>query len=251
MSIKIKTEKEIELIAESGQIASKIMKKLIEAVHPGVSTKELDDLARSLIAKHKVKAAFLDYGGFPGVICASINEEVVHGAPHKEEILKEGDIISLDFGVAYQGYYSDMAVTVGVGEISPETQRLLRVTKKALKRGIAKIRTGLTFGDVSNTIGRYLEDQGFGIVRELSGHGIGRDLHEEPQISNFGKRKTGPKIEVGMVFCLEPMVTMGDWRVKKSKDGYGYSTSDGSLSAHFEHTIAVTKNGVKVLTEMK
>lgn len=249
--IKIKTEEEIKIMAEGGRILSAIMKELMAASGPGISTKKIDDLAGFLVTKYKVKPAFKGFGGFPGIICASLNEDVVHGAPLASKILKEGDIFSIDMGIIYKGYYTDMAVTVPIGEISPEALRLIRITKKSLKRGIGKIRTGLTFGDVSNTIGRYLEDQGYGIVRELCGHGIGKELHEDPQISNYGQRKTGPKITVGMVFCIEPMVTTGGYDVKKSKDGYGYATKDGSLSAHFEHTIAVTSKGVKVLTAMK
>jgi methionyl aminopeptidase len=187
---------------------------------------------------------------FPACLCTSINEEIVHVAP-SERILKKGDILSLDLGVFYKGFNTDMAITIPVGEISPEGRRLIRTTKKALKRGIKKIRPGNTIGDIGNTIQRYVESQGFNVVRELCGHGVGKEVHEEPQILNYGKRKSGPEIKEGMVLCLEPMVTVGDWHLKKTKDGFGYETVDGSLTAHFEHTIAVTKNGTEVLTNLE
>lgn len=247
--IKIKTEEEIRIMAEGGKILSKIMKELIKEVKPGVTTKHIDKVAESLVFKYRAKPSFKNFSNFPATICASINEELVHCIPSSRE-LKEGDIFSIDMGVLYKGYHSDMAVTVPVGEVSPEAMRLIRVTKKALKRGIKKIRTGLTFGDIGNTIQRYVDDQGFGIVRDLCGHGIGRELHEDPQINNYGRRKTGPKIKEGMVFCIEPMITIGGYEIKKSKNGYGFQTKDDSLSAHFEHTIAVTEKGVRVLTDI-
>ena len=239
----------MEIMAEGGEILASIMRKLIVMVKPGVTTKEIDKTAERLVLKHGVKASFKDYNGFPATICSSVNENLVHGLP-SDVPLKEGDIFSLDMGIIYKGYHSDMAVTVPVGDVSDEAQRLIKITKKALKRGIKKVRTGVTFGDVGNTIQRYIEDQGYGVVNDLCGHGIGKELHEDPQVSNYGKRKTGATIKKGMVFCIEPMVAVGDWRIKKSKDGYGYQTNDGLLSAHFEHTIAVTKRGVKILTEL-
>jgi len=174
--------------------------------------------------------------------------------------LREGDILSLDLGLFYKGFHTDMAITVPVTKayrgsppvsFNPEALRLIRVTKKALKRGIKKARIGNTFGDIGNTIQRYVESQGFNVVRDLCGHGIGRELHEDPKILNYGKRRTGPEIKEGMTFCLEPMVTVGDWKLKKSKDGYGFETEDGLLSCHFEQTIAITKDGAKILTVIK
>jgi len=232
---------------QAGRILAEVMKELVAKVKPGIATKELDRAAEALILSAGAKPSFKGYGNFPAVICTSINEEIVHSVPSNRE-LKEGDILSLDGGVYYKGYHSDMAVTVAVGKISPEAARLIRVAKKSLKRGIKKVRTGLTFGDIGNTIQRYAEGRGYGVVRELAGHGIGRDLHEEPEISNYGKRRSGEKIKEGMVFCIEPMLTMGDWHIKIAKDGFGLQTKDGSLSAHFEHTIAVTKKGPKILT---
>jgi len=258
--IRIKTPEEIEIMAEGGKILAKIMEELEKKVRPEITTKELDRLAESLILsasakatadkKSEIKCSFRRYQGFPACLCTSINEEIVHVAP-SNRVLKEGDIISLDFGILYKGYHTDMAITLPVGEIDPEVSRLIRVTKKALKRGIKKVRPGNSIGDIGNTIQRYVESQGFNVVRDLCGHGIGKEIHEDPKILNFGKRRTGPEIKEGMVFCIEPMVTVGDWKIKKSKDGYGYETADGSLSCHFEHAVAVTKNGCQILTELK
>lgn len=225
-----------------------VMERLKAAVRPGITTAELDKLAEELILQSGGKCSFKGYNGYPACLCASINEEIVHAAPSPRQ-LKEGDIISLDIGMFYNGFHTDMAITLPVGKVNPEILRFIRITKKSLKIGVNKIRPGNTFGDIGNTIQRYVEGQGFNVVRDLCGHGIGRKLHEDPQILNYGKRKTGPEIKKGMVFCVEPMVTMGDWRVKKIKDGYAYKTADNSLSAHFEHTIAVTEDGCVILTE--
>ncbi|MBU4298895.1 type I methionyl aminopeptidase [Patescibacteria group bacterium] len=256
--ITIRTPEEILIMAEGGQILAKIIKELGKEVKPGIATNDLDGLAEALISsssealakEDKIKCSFKGYQSFPNCLCTSINEEIVHSIP-SVRILKEGDIIKLDLGIFYKGFHSDMAITVPVGKVSFEAQRLIRVTKKALKLGIKKARTGNTFGDIGNTIQRYVESQGFNIVRDLCGHGIGRELHEDPQILNYGKRHSGLEIKEGMVFCLEPMVTLGSWKIKIAKDGCGYQTADSSLSAHFEHTIAITKNGVRVLTELK
>jgi len=237
-------------MAEGGKILAKIMKELEKKVRPGITTKELDRLAESLILKSGGKCSFKGYEDFPTCLCTSINEEIVHTVPSNRMII-EGDIISLDLGLFYKEYHTDMAVTLAVGKVNPEVLRLVRITKKALKRGIKKIKPGNKIGDISNTIQRYVESQGFNIVRELCGHGIGKDIHEEPQILNYGKRHKGFEIKEGMVLCLEPMVTIGDWKIKKSKDGHGFETQDGSLSCHFEHTIAVIKGGAKILTMLK
>jgi len=246
--IPIKTLKEIETMAEGGRILAEIMKKLTKKVQPGVKTLELDKFAKGLVLRSGGRCSFKDYEKFPACLCTSINEEIVHAIP-SNRILKEGDIISLDLGIFYKGFHTDMAITLPVGKVIPEVLRLLKITKKALKRGLKKIKPGNTFGDIGNTIQRYVENQGFNVVRNLCGHGIGRELHEEPKILNYGKRRTGPEIKEGMVFCLEPMVTVGDWKIKKSIDGYGFETSDGSLSCHFEHTIAVIKNSYQILTD--
>jgi methionyl aminopeptidase len=256
--ISIKTPKEIEIMGEGGKILAKIMKELEKNVRPGISTKELDRLAESLILKSGGKCSFKGYkdsGGYsaipyPACLCTSINEEIVHAVP-SERILKEGDIISLDLGIFYKGFHTDMAITVPVGEVSFEAKRLIRVTKKALKLAIKKVKPGNTFGDISNTIQRYVESQGFNVIRDLCGHGIGKELHEDPQILNYGKRHSGEKLKEGMVFCIEPMVSIGDWHIKRKKDGFGYETFDGSLSAHFEHTVAVTIDGYRILTSLE
>ncbi len=236
-------------MGEAGKILAKVMKEVAEMVRPGIATKELDEAAEGLILSYGAKPSFKNYNGFPATLCTSVNEELIHCIP-SGRVLLEGDIITLDCGAYYKGFHSDMAVTVPVGQVDPETLRLIKVTKKALKRGIARLKPGVTFGDIGNTIQRYVESQGYGVIRDFCGHGIGESLHEEPQIDNYGKRKTGEAVKEGMVFCIEPMVSMGDYALKKAKDGYGYQTKDGSLCAHFEHTIAITKSGVKVLTEL-
>lgn len=247
LMISIKTKEEIKIMAEGGKILAKIMKELVKKVKPGVTTKELDRVAEILIFKSDGRCSFKGYQSFPACLCTSINKEIVHSAPSGRR-LKDGDIVSLDLGIFYKGFHSDMAITLPVGKINSESTRLIRVTKKALKRGIKKTRPGNTIGDIGNTIQRYVESQEFNVVRSLCGHGIGKELHEDPQVLNYGKRRTGPKIVEGMTFCLEPMVTVGDWTLKKTKDGYGFETVDGSLSCHFEHTIVVTKTGCKILT---
>ncbi len=247
--INIKTSEEIKIMVEGGKILANVLSQIEKMVKPGITTIELDRAAEALILKHGARPAFKGYDGFPYSLCASINEEIVHGFP-SERILKEGDIVGLDLGVLYKNYNTDMAVTVPVGNISFEAKRLIMVTKKALKRGIKKVRPGNTIGDIGNTIQRYIEDQGLGVVRDLCGHGIGKEVHEDPRIPNFGARHKGEVLKEGMVICLEPMVTIGDWHLKKAQDGYGYATRDGSLTAHFEHTMAVTKDGVRVLTEL-
>ena len=233
---------------EGGRILAEITKDLERMVKPGISTQELNRAAQALVLKSGGKCSFLGYQGYPACLCTSVNEEIVHAIP-SGRILKEGDIVSLDLGMLYKGLHTDMAVTVPCGKVSPEINRLIRVTKKALKRGIKKVGPGNTFGDLSNTIQRYIEDQGFSAVKDLCGHGIGRNLHEDPEILNYGTRHSGAEIKPGMVFCLEPMVAVGKGEIKKSKDGSAYETADGSLSAHFEHTMVATKNGCQILTE--
>jgi len=248
--ISIKTPEEIRIMTKGGRILAGIIKELEKQVKPGVTTKELDKLAENLILKSGAKCSFKGYEGFPDCLCVSVNEQIVHGVP-SNQVLKEGDIISLDLGLRYEGYHSDMATTVPVGKVKPEILRLIRVTKKALKMGIKKTKSGNTLGDIGRVIQNYVESQGFNVVRELCGHGIGKELHEDPKILNYSKpysSLSGFKIKEGMVFCIEPMVTMGDWRIKKGKDGHVYQTIDGSLSAHFEAQVAVVQNGNKILT---
>jgi methionyl aminopeptidase len=243
----IKTPEEIKIMAEGGRILAKIIKELEKLVKPGITTNELNKVAESLVFKFKAKCSFKNYQNFPACLCASINEEIVHSLP-SERKLKNGDIVSLDLGILYKDFHTDMALTLSVGEIIPEAEKLIKTTKQAFEVGFRKIKPGNAFGDVGNVIQEYVESQGFNVVRELCGHGIGKKIHEEPLVLNYGKKGSGPKIKKGMVFCLEPMVTMGDWKIKKTKDNYGFQTIDNFLSAHFEHTIAVTKDGAKILT---
>ena len=212
-----KTSEEIKIMAEGGKILAVIIKELEKEIKPGIETRELDRLAEGLILKYKGKCSFKGYDNFPACLCTSINEEIVHSVP-SSRTLKGGDIITLDLGIFYKGFHADMAVTLPVGKVEPETQRLIKVTKKALKRGIKKIRPENTVGDIGNTIQRYVEDQGFNVVKNLCGHGIGKKLHEDPQIFNFGKRHKGEKLKEGMIICLEPMVTAGDYHLKNAKD---------------------------------
>lgn len=245
--IPLKSPREILIMKEGGKILKEIIQELKKISKPGVRTKYLEKKCRELLNKRKVKPSFLNFEGYPAVLCTSINEEIVHTLP-SERILKEGDIFSLDLGIYFKGYHIDMAVTVPIGKVLSETRRLIRVTKKALKLAIKKANINNTLGDIGSTIQEYVESQGFNIIRDLCGHGIGKKLHEPPQILNFGKPNQGETIKEGMVFCIEPMVTVGNYKIKKSKDGFGYETEDKSLSCHFEHTIAVTKKGPIVLT---
>jgi len=248
LKIPIKTPHEIEIMARAGKILAQILDKLKKEVKPGIQTRYLEQRTKELLNFYKVEPAFLGYQGYPAVLCISVNDVIVHGLPSEYQ-LQDGDIVSLDLGIKYHGYYADMAVTVPVGNVSGEVKRLIRVTKKALKRAIKKTRPGNTIGDIGNTIQRYVEKRGFYVIQDLCGHGIGKELHEEPQVLNYGKIRTGPKLVPGMVLCIEPMVAIGTSRIKKSKDGYGFATADGSLSAHFEHMVLVTKNGRRVLTQ--
>jgi methionyl aminopeptidase len=246
--IPIKTPQEIEIMAQGGRILAKIIRELKTKVEPGVTTQELDKLAQELIFNYGAKPGFKGYQGFPAVLCVSINEQIVHGVPSKRKLI-EGDVLSLDLGIIYKGFYVDMAVTVPIGSVSPEVNRLIRVTKKALKRAIARAKPGKTIGDISQAIQKYVEDQDFQVIRELCGHGIGQQLHQAPEIPNFGQRHKGPTLKPGMVLALEPMVTMDQPGIKKGPDGFVYQTADNSLSAHFEHTVAVTEKGPRILTE--
>ena len=249
MAITLKTQEEIQAIAEGGKILAAALKELEKLAKPGITTLELDKAAEAFILSRGGKPGFKNYEGFPFSLCASVNENIVHGFP-SNYVLKDGDVLKLDLGVLYKNFNTDSAITVAVGNVSFETKRLINVTKKSLRLGIKKAKIGNTVGDIGNTVQRFVEDQGFGVVRDLCGHGIGKHLHEDPKIPNFGKRGGGEKLIEGMVICIEPMVTAGDFNIKPSKDGYGYATKDGSLSAHFEHTLAITKKGPRILTEI-
>lgn len=248
MTIKIKTKEEIEVMKEGGKVLAGIMEELRKQVQPGITTKELDRVAEELVFKSGGTPAFKGYEGFPATLCISVNQVIVHGAPTNYQ-LKEGDILSLDLGIKYKGFFTDMAITMPIEEVKPEVLRLIRITKKTLKLAIKKARPSNTFGDIGNTIQRYVESQNFKVIRDLCGHGIGKELHEEPQVLNYGKRHKGEEIKEGMTFCLEPMVTMGNEEIEKTRDGFGWQTKDNKLSAHFEHTVAITKTGCQILTE--
>ncbi len=244
----LKSPREIELIRAGGRIIGEAIEMLQDLVKPGVSTKEIDLEVEGLIRTRGARPAFKGYRGFPATVCVSINEEVVHGIPSPHRRLKEGDIVGLDLGCIVDGYYADAAVTLPVGEIAPDVQRLLDVTRESLDKGIAQARPGNRLGDISHTIQGYVEGHGFSVVRAFVGHGIGRALHEDPQIPNFGEAGRGPLLRAGMCVAIEPMVTMGTWDVRILDDGWTAVTADGSLAAHFEHTIAITEDGPVILT---
>lgn len=247
MSIIIKSEREIAVMREAGRIVATVLEKLRGDLRPGLKTGELDDLAVSELARLGAQPSFKGYQDFPACLCVSVNEELVHGIPG-ERVLRDGDLISLDFGAIYQGFQGDAAITVSLGEISPQTKELVATTENALKAGIDAARPGARLGDVSAAIQHYAESRGFSVVREYTGHGIGRQMHEEPQIPNFGQPNTGPELKKGMTLALEPMLTAGGWPTRVSSDGWTVSTADGSLCAHFEHTLAITDGRPEVLT---
>ena len=246
--ISIKTKEEIEIMAKGGRILAGIMKELKKNIVSGISTNELNEMAENLILKSGAKPAFKNYGGFPKSLCVSINEQIVHGVP-SNRIIKEGDIVGLDLGINHMGYNADMAFTTAIGSMNPEINRLIKATKKSLKRAIARVKPGKTLGDVSHAIQKHIEDQGFTVIRNLCGHGIGKKLHEEPEVLNFGQRHKGPELKPGIVLAIEPMACAGKPGIKKGPDGFCYQTIDNSISAHFEHTVAVTIKGPRVLTE--
>ena len=232
---------------QAGRITAMVLERLRLQVRPGMKTKELDAIAARELEKLGAKPSFKGYQGFPANLCVSVNDEIVHGIPG-ERILAEGDIVSLDFGAIFMGFHGDAAVTVAVGETSPQARQLIEATEGALKAGIAAAYPGARLGDISAAIQHYVEARGYSVVREYTGHGIGREMHEEPQIPNFGLAGTGPVLQKGMTLALEPMVNAGDWRTRVSDDHWTVLTADGSLSAHFEHTIAITDSEPEVLT---
>jgi len=234
---------------EAGRIVAAVLEVLKLQVRPGMKTEELDVIAAREVERLGAKPSFKGYRGFPATLCVSVNDEIVHGIPGKR-VLQEGDIVSLDFGAIFKGFQGDAALTVGVGSISPEAQQLVETTEGALKAGIAAARPGARLGDISSTIQQYAESRGYSVVREYTGHGIGRQMHEEPQIPNFGLPGQGPVLKKGMTLALEPMVNIGDWHTRVGDNNWTVSTIDGSLSAHFEHTIAVTDGEPEVLTAL-
>lgn len=245
----IKTKREIELMRKASAIVAEALLAIKGYVAPGVSTKELEQIAEDIIRSRGGRPAFKGYRGYPSSICASVNDTVVHGIPSSTIVLKEGDIISIDLGVVYRGYIGDAAITIPVGDIKPEVKRLLDVTEKALYIGIQQARVGRRVSDISHAIQSFVESKGYSVVRSFVGHGVGRSLHEDPQIPNFGPPGKGPKLKEGMTLAIEPMVNAGRHEVKVLEDGWTAKTVDGSLSAHFEHTVLVKKSGAEILTK--
>ena len=248
MAIMIKTAAELEQMRASGRILREVHNAIAPIVKPGATTMDLENVAVTKIAEFGVQAAFKGYHGYPAALCTSINEEVVHGIPNAKRVLKDGDIVSIDCGVILDGFYSDAAVTYAVGTASDLTKRLLDTTKASLDAAIQQARVGGRLGDISAAVQEICESQGFGIVRDFVGHGIGRAMHEDPQVPNFGTRGKGPRLKAGMVLAIEPMINAGSPEVKVLKDGWTAVTVDGSYSAHFEHTVAVTRDGPIILT---
>ncbi len=246
-----KSPPEIESMREAGRIVAGTIDATLAAVRPGASTADLNAVAEAYIMSRGATASFKGYRGFPASICASLNDEVVHGIPSPKRILKSGDILSLDFGAIWEGFHADAAVTVFVGEPpSAEAEKLVRVTEESLEAAISQIRPGGHLSDVSHAVEQVVEGAGFSVVREYVGHGVGRSLHEDPQIPNYGPPGRGPELRPGLVVAVEPMVTMGDWKTRVLADDWTVVTADGSLAAHFEHTIAVTEGGHEVLTAL-
>jgi methionyl aminopeptidase len=248
MAILIKTVAEIEKMRRSGEALRQVHEAVRPFVLPGASTMDLEKVAAAKMEELHATSAFKGYHGFPAVLCTSVNDEVVHGIPSVTRILAEGDIVSVDCGVIVDGYYSDSAVTYAVGTPSAATKRLLDVTRASLERAIQQAQVGGRLGDISAAVQEMCEGEGFGVVREFVGHGIGKSMHEDPQVPNYGMRGKGPRLKAGMVLAIEPMINAGGAGVKVLHDGWTTLTVDGSLSAHFEHTVAITKNGPLVLT---
>lgn len=245
--VRIKTAQEIQLIRESGRIAAQTLLILEKAIVPGIPTLELDKMAEQFIRKHSATPSFKGYQGFPNSVCCSVNEQVVHGIPNAKK-LKEGDIITLDVGVYKNGYHGDSAITVAVGAVSTEAQQLMKVTREALYLGIQQAQVGARLGDIGHAIQSLAQKYSYGVVREYTGHGIGRELHEAPHVLHYGKANSGLRLKTGMVFTIEPMLTAGSHEIKVKKDGWTAITADKSLCAQFEHTIVITEQGPKVLT---
>jgi methionyl aminopeptidase len=249
VAVVLKSSKEIEKMRRAGEVTRDVLQLVRGLVKPGVTTFDLEKAAVARLAELGVKAAFKGYHGYPCALCTSVNSEVVHGIPSQKRVLKEGDIVSVDFGVVVDGYFGDSAITVPVGAVDADVARLLAVTEKSLHAGIAVVRPGATLGDVGAAVQDVVEAEGFSVVRDFVGHGIGVHMHEDPQVPNFGERGRGMKLKVGMVIAIEPMVNAGRPDVEVLGDGWTAVAKDGSMSAHFEHTVAVTATGARVLTE--
>lgn len=245
--IYLKNAQQLELMRKAGALLYEVLCRLKEAVKPGVSTAALDVYAEQLIRKHKAIPSFLDYHGYPATLCTSLNDQVVHGIPSESVFLKEGDIISIDCGLVLEGWQADSAFTVGVGTISPEKQQLIDVTEECFFKGARKAVLGNHVGDIGHAVQAYAESFGYGVVRDLTGHGIGRNMHEEPSVPNFGKPGHGVKLRPGMTLAVEPMIAMGDYHVNELEDNWTIVTADGSLCSHYEHTLVINEEGLPEL----
>lgn len=253
----IKSREEIEILREGGKRLARILTSLAVEVRPDISAEVLDALARRLIAESGDTPSFLNYRGkedkipFPAALCVSVNDEVVHGIPREDKVLRDGDIVGIDLGLRHRGLFTDAALTVAVGEVDAEKEQLIAVTQKALAVGVGAVRAGATTGDIGYAVESFVKQQGkFGMVRDLAGHGVGHAVHESPLVPNYGKRGEGARLEAGMVLAIEPMLTLGGEKVVLAADGFAYRTKDGSVSAHFEHTVVVTERGCEVLTKI-
>lgn len=246
----LKSSRELELMKEACQISAEALMVAGRAVKPGVSTKEIDRIAYELIIKRGATPNFLNYGGFPATACISINDEVIHGIPKENRVICEGDIVSIDLGAAKNGYNGDNAATFAVGDCSPEAKRLIDTTRESLYQGIEQAVSGNRIGDIGNAVQTYCEKRGFSVVRDFVGHGVGTKLHEEPSVPNFGHAGRGIRLLPGMTLAIEPMINLGTYKVKRLLDGWTIKTADGKLSAHFEHTVAITTNGPVILTKV-
>lgn len=248
MPVSIKSAREIELMTEAGRILAIVHEEMEKALHPGMTTLEIDRIGEEVIRSYGCTPSFLNYNGYPASICVSVNDEVVHGIPTNKRILKEGDIVGLDAGVIYKGYHSDAARTHGIGEISKEASELIKITKESFFESIKYAREGNHLFEISAAIGRYAEERGYGVVRDLCGHGIGTKLHEAPEIPNYVMGRKGMKLRAGMTLAIEPMINVGDYRVRWLDDDWTVVTRDGSLSAHYENTVLITESEPKLLT---
>lgn len=248
MPVSIKSAREIELMTEAGRILAIVHEEMEKALRPGMSTLDIDRIGEEVIRSYGCTPSFLNYNGYPASICVSVNDEVVHGIPTKNRILKDGDIVGLDAGVIYKGYHSDAARTHGIGEISKEASELIKITKESFFEGIKYAREGNHLFEISAAIGRYAEERGYGVVRDLCGHGIGTKLHEAPEIPNYEMGRKGMKLRAGMTLAIEPMINIGDYRVRWLDDDWTVVTRDGSLSAHYENTVLITEGEPKLLT---
>ena len=248
-AIIIKTKDEIAVLREAGKILSEIIKKVESSLKIGMTTRDVDDQTENLINQYHVKPAFKGYRGFPACICISLNQEVVHGIPNATRAIKDGDVVSIDVGIVHKNFYSDTATTVAMGNVPENVRKLLDVTRGSLYKGIAEAKVNNRLSDISHAVQEYVEQNNFSVVRDFVGHGIGRRLHEDPEIPNYGPPNQGPVLQEGMVFAIEPMVNLGGWQTKILSDGWTVVTVDGKPSAHFEHTIVITKNGPEILTQ--